>query len=216
MNSDPKFIEGFLWLCFIGGGFILGSIPFCYLLPKLMAGKDICALSDDHNPGAANVFINCGAPLGLFCLALDLLKGFAPVFLAWRTLGSDNILFAGVMLAPVLGHALGIFRGFRGGKGIAVTFGVMLGAMPVTPVGWLLAALYIIFSTLIKINPNRRRSIVTFALFALISAPLLIAHRKFSIAAGCMAIPVVVIYKHLKSARNEIPKTAPADTAADN
>lgn len=70
-----------IWMYLIIGGFIEGGIMFSYLLPKLIMQKDICMLSGDHNPGAANVFINCGIPMGLTCLTLDMAKGFFPVFL---------------------------------------------------------------------------------------------------------------------------------------
>lgn len=44
------------WFVVIALGFFLGSVPFCHLLPRVFLGKDICKLSDDGNPGAANVF----------------------------------------------------------------------------------------------------------------------------------------------------------------
>ena len=51
------------WFVVITLGFFLGSVPFCHLLPRVFMGKDICALSDDGNPGAANVFKLCGVPM---------------------------------------------------------------------------------------------------------------------------------------------------------
>ena len=155
-----------LWVLFIALGFIFGSILFSKTIPKLAVGKDICALSEDSNPGAANVFSNCGIKLGMICVLLDILKGFAPVFIATFVLDTSNIAFAAVMAAPVLGHALGIFNKFKGGKCISTSFGVVLGIMPESRIGFLLAILYIVFSTLIKIKPNSRMSIITFSIFA--------------------------------------------------
>ena len=62
-------------------GFACGGVMFCRFMPLLLAKKDITKLSSDGNPGSANVFINCGIPLGLLCLFLDMFKGFLPVLL---------------------------------------------------------------------------------------------------------------------------------------
>ena len=65
-------------ICVIGG-FLLGSVQFCRIIPHAIKKVDVCALSDDGNPGAANAFKFCGILIGSVCLALDILKGFAPV-----------------------------------------------------------------------------------------------------------------------------------------
>lgn len=200
------------WFIVIALGFFLGSVPFCSLLPRVFMRKDICALSDDGNPGAANVFKLCGVPMGMLCLVCDLGKGFLPVFAAERLMmslqapsvtvaGADpfDIRFALAVAAPVVGHALGVFRGFRGGKAIAASFGALIGllfAKPMSPVVFILAALYILFSTLIKIYPNRRRSILTFVLFGLIAGGYSLMQGTVSVALGCALISAVVIYKH--------------------
>ena len=94
---------------------------------------------------------------------------------------------------------MGIFRGFKGGKAIAASFGALVGllfAKPMSPAVFVLAALYILFSTLIKIYPNRRRSILTFILFALIEGGYSVMTGMISVALGCAIISAVVIYKH--------------------
>ena len=80
-TQDPMVV----WTLHIVAGYLLGSIMFCRWIPKLVLHKDVCALSDDHNPGAANVFQHCGVPAGLLCLFFDLSKGFLPVYLAAKT-----------------------------------------------------------------------------------------------------------------------------------
>lgn len=184
------------WLLWIIGGYLLGSMHFCRWIPRLCLKKDICALSDDGNPGAVNVFRHCGAGWGLFCLCFDLAKGFFPLFLATRTVDSRSWPFALVMAGPALGHAFSLFDRFRGGKCIAVIFGELLGLFPVTPVFWVLAVLYIVFS-LLRINPRRRRSILTFSVFAPLAAALeLVSMRSPSVAVGCVILATVAIYKH--------------------
>lgn len=186
------------WIILIVSGYILGSVMFAREIPKLLGYGDITLKSDDGNPGAANAFKNCGVLCGSLCLFFDMLKGFAPVFLANLVFGISSVQFAAVMLMPVLGHAYPIFNHFRGGKCIATAFGVLIGCMPSSYIGFLLAGLYILFSVLIKINPHRIRSIITFMLFAFISFPILLLHRKGSVALGCVGISAIAIIKHTK------------------
>ena len=192
-------MNALVWILLISGGFLSGSILFSKIIPKLLLHKDICEISDDGNPGAFNAFTHCGKGVGMLCLLLDILKGFIPVFLASMLMRTDGVLFTLAMIAPVLGHATGLFNRFHGGKCIAVSFGVMAGIIPVTWIGFaILAALYILFSTVIKINPNRLRSIIVYALFAVISSTVLSVIGLNAVAAGCGLIGMIAIVKHLK------------------
>lgn len=187
-----------MWLICILGGFSLGGIMFCQVIPKVFLGVDICAVSDDHNPGATNVFINCGPRWGALCLTLDLLKGVIPVWFAIQHLPVYHPMFALVLAAPVLGHAMAPFLQFHGGKCIATAFGEMLGLYSVCRIGLLLAGLYILFSTVVPIHPNRIRSIVTFVLFGTISLVLLFTQQQMAIGVGCGLIALIVTLKHTK------------------
>lgn len=199
-------MDALLWIAFIAGGLLAGGIMFCSFVPRLITGKDICRLSDDGNPGAFNVFRHCGAGVGCLCLALDVLKGLVPVLLAAFFTDTNSILFAFVMLAPVLGHAAGIFNRMRGGKCIATSFGVMLGLIPVTYWGIvLLAALYIAFS-LIRLSSNRVRSIIVYGLFAVLSAIVLCVCGLFAAALGCGMISLTAVLKHLLPLQGSINK----------
>ena len=188
-----------MWMLFILIGFAMGGIMNGRILPQKLAHTDVCALSLDHNPGAANVFTYCGWKMGLLCLALDMGKGFLPVFTACRLSGGDltDPMIAPLMLAPVLGHALAPFSRKKGGKAIACAFGVLLGLLPGSAAVFVLAFLYILFSTLVKIDPHRRRSIVTFSLFGLIALVGGIFKAHFPVGLGCVLISVVVVIKHL-------------------
>ena len=187
----------FIWLCMISCAFLCGCVMFSRILPKVLMKKDICALSPDGNPGAANVFTYCGIRMGLLCLFMDMAKGYLPVYIAYRVFGSGSLLFSLVITAPVLGHAIAPFDKIRGGKCISTAFGVLLAVLPVTRCVLILAGLYILFSTVIKINPNSKRRIVTFSLFGLISSVWLLSHGLTSIAAGCVLISAIAVYKHL-------------------
>ena len=177
-------------------GFLSGGIMFCRILPAVLFKTDISKASDDGNPGAANVFKSCGIPAGLFCLLLDMLKGFLPVFYVCLTHNIKDISFALVMLAPVLGHAVAPYSKKTGGKCIAVSFGVLLALIPHTYAVLILAGIYIITSTVFKIDPTRKRSIFTFSLFAVISAILLCLRGLAAVAVGCVLLSAVVVLKH--------------------
>ena len=164
---------------------------FCRFMPLLLAKKDITKLSSDGNPGSANVFINCGIPLGLLCLFLDMFKGFLPVLLAEENYDVRRLSFAILIAAPVLGHAVAPFDRSKGGKCIATAFGVLLALIPQTKIVFLLAGLYILFSTAIRISPNRVRSTVTFAV-------MLLLKRRAPLAMGCLLVSSIVIVKHSK------------------
>lgn len=174
----------------------MGSVMFSRLLPLLFLHKDITKMKGDGTPGAFNVFTNCGAAMGLLCLFLDAAKGFVPVLLA-NLLDNHSWFFAAVIAAPTLGHAVGLFNGMKGGKCIATIFGSMLALVPTTFVFALLATLYILFSTAIKIRSHTKRSVVTFILFG-IASTMLLCYRGFpNIAAGCLTVSLLAILKHL-------------------
>ncbi len=189
----------------IAGGFLLGSVPFSYLIPKLILKVDICEKSDDHNPGATNVFIHCGTTIGLICLAFDMLKGFLPVYTARNLFSTEHFLFSAVMAAPVLGHALGIFHHFQGGKCIATSFGEMIALLRVTRIGLILAGIYILFSTILKIPSNRKKSIASFSIFGLLSMIILTYEKRFSMGIGCVVISVIAVMRH-KPALSQVHK----------
>lgn len=188
--------EIFLWAVCIAGGFLSGSVLFSRLIPKIFLHKDICAVSDDRNPGAVNVFAYCGIFWGIICLCLDILKGFLPVFLGVQILNTDQLLFAAAAAAPVLGHAAAPFDHFHGGKCISTAFGALLGLYPLTKIVFLLAGIYIVFSTLLKIPSTRLRSIISFGLFGVLSAAILIYEGMYSAALGCFFISCIAVLKH--------------------
>lgn len=187
-----------LFGAFILGGFLSGSVMYSRLVPLLSTGKDVAALGADRNPGASNVFLNCGIPLGLLCLACDLLKGFLPVFWAVHMVDIRLLAFAAVLSAPVLGHALAPLNHFHGGKCISTAFGCLLALLPVTRIVFVLAGLYIFFSVIVKINPTRYRSLLTFALFGVIAGVYFAANSRHSLGIGCSVIAVTAVLRHTK------------------
>ncbi len=106
-------------------GFILGSIPFSFLIARYFARLDIRAVGDG-NPGAANAWKAGGWPVGVSAVAMDILKGFAPLYLARQYAGIEGWALLPVALAPILGHALQPLLKFHGGKALATSGGVWI------------------------------------------------------------------------------------------
>lgn len=107
-------------------GFLSGAIPFSVLIGKAVLHVDIRRFGDG-NPGGTNVIRAGGRWWGALAIVLDYFKGAAPVGLAHLMGGVEGWPMAVVGVAPVLGHAYSPFLSFRGGKAVAVTFGVWTG-----------------------------------------------------------------------------------------
>src|SRR5579864_8192119 len=116
--------------------YMLGSIPFGYILVKIFRGQDI-RLSGSGNIGATNVARSGAKGLGLLTLLLDVLKGVSAVGFAWSLARSSfNLCANSGLCAPalrlmslaallaVLGHIAPVWLKFKGGKGVATALGV--------------------------------------------------------------------------------------------
>lgn len=130
------------------GAFLLGAVPFSVIVGQLFLGEDIRAYGDG-NPGAANVFRAGGRLTGYLAVFLDVAKGFPFVYAAHAVLGLPitEVILAG--FAAILGHGFSPFLRWRGGKAIAVTFGVVL-AMPDIRVAFVFAACIVAGALLIE------------------------------------------------------------------
>ncbi len=108
--------------------YLLGSIPFSYLLGKIFKGQDIRKLGSG-NLGTTNAFRCFGKPIGFAVLFADTLKSGVIVFLLVNTTWFDSLsLFHPLVygFASVLGHVFPIWFKFKGGKGVATSFGLLL------------------------------------------------------------------------------------------
>lgn len=117
-------VTAFLSIC----GFLSGSLPFSYWIGKIAAHEDIRNYGDG-NPGAINALKAGGWKAGLLAIVMDFLKGAIPVGLANFVFELQGPGLVIVALSPILGHAFSPFLGFRGGKAVAVTFGVWTGLL---------------------------------------------------------------------------------------
>src|SRR5262245_66095978 len=111
--------------------YLLGSIPFGYLIVKLARGSDIRETGSGAT-GATNVSRKAGKAAGLVTLLLDLSKGYTAVFLASQ-LDPEIAPWAGLM--AIIGHCFPVWLGFRAGKGVATGLGVFLAIAPWEVIG---------------------------------------------------------------------------------
>jgi len=112
----------------VGLSYLLGSIPFGYLLVRIFHGEDV-RQSGSGNIGATNV--SRKSPfLGLLTLLLDALKGFAAVALTRRLFPAPSWLLGLAALAAAIGHCFPLWLKFRGGKGVATGVGAFLPLVP--------------------------------------------------------------------------------------
>ena len=108
--------------------YLLGSVPTGLWLVRAVLGVAV-RRHGSGNIGTVNVYRVAGPWLGSAVLFLDLAKGALPV-LATRTLGLDSAWSVAAGLCSIAGHNWSVFLGFRGGKGIATSFGVLLALSP--------------------------------------------------------------------------------------
>jgi glycerol-3-phosphate acyltransferase PlsY len=119
----------------LGLGYLSGSLPWGLWLGQAMRGVDVRTLGS-RNLGATNVYRSLGPAVGVPVLVLDVAKGALPTWLVPEM--AATAAFPGglewcrlaVAAAAVLGHMFTAFAGFRGGKGVATTAGVLLALSP--------------------------------------------------------------------------------------
>lgn len=190
-------LRTFLFFAF---GYFSGSILFARVYGTLF-NKDITENSKDKNPGAANAFMQGGMLCGTLTLIGDILKGFLPVFLYLKASGGAvGFGIALVLASPVLGHNYSVFYRFEGGKGIATSFGCLLGLFPRLLPALILAFCYITLSVVVRISPHYYRTLAAYSSAAAIGLFLV---PEAGIRTGMAVITALIIIKHLTSAEEK-------------
>ncbi len=123
---DPS--HTLLAVVLLAAAYLLGSLPFGLYIAKVWKGIDVRE-HGSGNIGATNVYRVVGRPAGAVVFVLDVGKGFVPPFVA-QNLGLNASWAVGAGLAAMLGHNFSPFLGFKGGKGVATSLGVLLGVAP--------------------------------------------------------------------------------------
>jgi glycerol-3-phosphate acyltransferase PlsY len=115
---------------FLIASYLAGSIPFGLIFGRTMGGVDVRTVGSG-NIGATNVLRGAGKTAALLTLLADMLKGLIPVMVAARIF-SDDMATALSGMAAIAGHNFPVYLRFKGGKGVATSFGVVLAVAPWT------------------------------------------------------------------------------------
>lgn len=195
--------------------YLLGSIPFGLLIAKAH-GRDLRSIGSG-NIGATNLARALSKKWAYFCFALDTAKGLAPMLIAAGFIDSaptitELFLWLAVGSAAVLGHIFPIYIGFKGGKGVATSFGVALGLWPYYTICaaaafliWVVVVLLWRYISLASIAAS-----VTFPLVLLLAIILIPAWRfanLWPILITAIAIPLMVIVRHRQNIKRLIAGT---------
>lgn len=119
--NDAALLSSVFWIAF---AYILGSCPTGYVIVKLLRGEDIRAFGSG-NIGATNVSRVLGKKWAIITALIDMLKGGTAILIAIASGVESDALLALMGVAGVLGHDYPVWLGFKGGKGVATTYGVI-------------------------------------------------------------------------------------------
>ncbi|NKB82659.1 MAG: glycerol-3-phosphate 1-O-acyltransferase PlsY [Nitrospirales bacterium] len=169
------------------GAYILGSVPFG-LLASWVYGSTDPRTAGSQNIGFTNVLRTSGTMVGILTLLGDFGKGW---LVGWSVIAYEfhGALALGIGFCVIIGHIFSLFLGFRGGKGVATTFGCLLGMAP--SIGFILIVVWLAVLGLFRYSSGA--AIVTFMMFPLI-AGMMITQLDFTIFSICVS--GLVLYKH--------------------
>jgi acyl phosphate:glycerol-3-phosphate acyltransferase len=179
-------------------GYLLGSIPFGLILTRAAGLGDIRGIGSG-NIGATNVLRTGSKGLAAATLLLDGLKGAVAILLARRLGGDEAMLWAGV--GAVIGHAFPIWLGFKGGKAVATSYGVLIAAS--WPVGLCAGAVWLAMAAVTR--TSSLAALVSFALAPVLAAVL----ADPTIVKLALSIAVLVFIRHHENIRRLLAGTEP-------
>ena len=169
--------------------YLLGGIPFGYLLVRLTTGRDV-RQAGSGNIGATNVLRTTGRGAGIATLLLDIAKGYLAVWLEGRLTGGHVEWMSAAALAVMIGHSYPVFLHFRGGKAVAAFVGAWLCLTPIP-----LIATLVVFVVMVAWSRHiSLGSIIGAGTFPL--AVWLIEHPPLIVVAAAIASGALIIYRH--------------------
>ncbi len=192
LQSNPREGSGgFWWLAPVA--YLVGSIPFGYLIVRLAGGGDI-RFRGSGNIGATNVAREAGALPGVATLLLDGGKGYFAVWLAARVTENNARWMILAALLTIVGHSFPVWLRFHGGRGVATGAGVFLPICWQAVVGalivWLLVLAFWRYVSLASISAAASLPLLVYLLYAPGHAP------PQSISAGASFAMLLIIARH--------------------
>jgi glycerol-3-phosphate acyltransferase PlsY len=169
--------------------YLMGAIPFGFLLTRLTTGKDVRS-EGSGNIGATNVLRAAGRGAAVATMVLDMAKGFAAVWIAGMLTDNSPGWMADAALAVMVGHAFPIFLGFRGGKAVATFTGAFLYLTPIPA----LAGIIVFVIAVVVTRYISAGSILAAATFPI--GVWLIEHPTPSVLLAALIAALIVIYRH--------------------
>jgi glycerol-3-phosphate acyltransferase PlsY len=181
------------------GGYLLGSIPFGVIVTRLGGAGDVRAIGSG-NIGATNVLRTGRRDLAALTLLGDGGKGIVAVLVARALWGENAGALAGG--AAFLGHLFPVWLGFKGGKGVATFFGIMIAAA--WPVGLLAGATWIAVAALLRMS-----SLAALTAVALAPIYAFLLHAGYPIIALAIFTGVLVYIRHHENISRLLSGTEP-------
>jgi glycerol-3-phosphate acyltransferase PlsY len=187
-------------------GYMLGSIPFGYLLVRARSGGDVRAMGSG-NIGATNVARTAGISIGLATLLLDAGKGYFAVWLAGHFSGSNIRIMMYAGLAAIVGHVFPVWLKFSGGKGVATALGVFLmiswAAVAAAVAFFAIVVLFWRYVSLASVSAAAALPLLVYLLYAPGHAP------PVAVTAGTLLAAALVIVKHRQNIERLMAGTEP-------
>jgi glycerol-3-phosphate acyltransferase PlsY len=176
--------------------YLLGSIPFAYIIGKLR-GLDVRKVGD-RNVGTFNVFRHAGLGAGIATLVADVGKGALAIVVA-KLLSVPELVVFGAGVAAAIGHNWPVFLRFRGGRGLAVVIGALLALLPIEMLIAAAIGLVVLYAT---------RSSIWFgvALFIPLILLCLIFRKPVSLIVYSAALPCLSGLAHLWTTHSLSPE----------
>jgi len=194
-------MNAFLQILFIVFSYLLGAVPFGLLFSRVFSNVDVRTIGSG-NIGATNVLRAAGKKAALFTLLADCFKGLLPVA-AGRFLLHNDDLAALSGVAAIVGHNFPVYLGFKGGKGVATSFGVMLAASPWTGLlclcAWLASAYFWRYSSLAALIASALYPVITFS----------VGNNSPSLGFLSLFISGMIYYRHRENIKRLLSGTEP-------
>jgi glycerol-3-phosphate acyltransferase PlsY len=180
-------------ILYAGLAYLIGSFSSAIVTCKIMGIEDP-RKTGSNNPGATNVLRHGGKKAAIITLTGDMLKGLIPVLLA-NQFQLDVLIIALVGLFAFLGHVFPVYYGFKGGKGVATYYGVILGIN--WQVGLIALLIWLSVAAILKISSLS-------ALVSIFFTPFILWYfsQSIELTSAVVLMSIIVFWRHKNNIRS--------------